>query len=108
MGRLDRDRRGAEGYDAPWCLASTRPLDPALYGCRFDQEVSFRDLKSDGCVRLASLTDSSAEPSGLIFTADGRTAYLAVSHSRDGYMAFTDGFPSDDILKITGFKPLRR
>ncbi|HLF97726.1 MAG TPA: alkaline phosphatase PhoX [Methylococcaceae bacterium] len=77
-----------------------------VYACLPDGRD--RDLKSDGCVRLASLTDSSAEPSGLIFTADGRTAYLAVSHSRDGYMAFTDGFPSDDILKITGFKPLRR
>ena len=38
----------AEGYDAPWCLASTQPIDPTLYGNRFDQEVSFRDLKSDG------------------------------------------------------------
>ena len=36
------------GYDLPWCLVSTRPLDPALYRRRFDQEVSFRDLKSDG------------------------------------------------------------
>jgi hypothetical protein len=77
-----------------------------VYACLPDGQD--RDLKSDGCVRLASLTDSSAEPSGLIFTADGRTAYLAVSHSRDGYMPFHDGFPSDDILKISGFKPVRR
>lgn len=77
-----------------------------IYACLPDGQD--RDLKSDGCVRLASLTDSSAEPSGLIFTADGRTAYLAVSHSRDGYMPFHDGFPSDDILKISGFRPVRR
>lgn len=35
-------------YDDPWCLVSTQPIDPHLYGRRFDQEVSFRDLKSDG------------------------------------------------------------
>jgi len=35
-------------YDAPWCLVSSRPVDPHLYGTRFHQEVSFRDLKSDG------------------------------------------------------------
>ena len=35
-------------YDAPWCLVSSQPLDPILYAHRFDQEVSFRDLKSDG------------------------------------------------------------
>lgn len=35
-------------YDAPWCLVSSRPADPHLYSRRFDQEVSFRDLKSDG------------------------------------------------------------
>lgn len=35
-------------YDEPLCLVSTRPIDPQLYLNRFDQEVSFRDLKSDG------------------------------------------------------------
>lgn len=35
-------------YNQPWCLVSSQPLNPALYGRRFDQEVSFRDLKSDG------------------------------------------------------------
>ncbi|HVX57999.1 MAG TPA: transposase [Candidatus Saccharimonadales bacterium] len=32
----------------PWCLVSSRPVAPHAYGVRFDQEVSFRDLKSDG------------------------------------------------------------
>ena len=38
----------APAYDTPWCLVSSTPLNPALYAQRFDQEVSFRDLKSDG------------------------------------------------------------
>ena len=35
-------------YEEPWCLVSSQPIDPATYRLRFDQEVSFRDLKSDG------------------------------------------------------------
>jgi hypothetical protein len=35
-------------YDRPWCLVSSGPVPPHAYGLRFDQEVSFRDLKSDG------------------------------------------------------------
>jgi len=35
-------------YDNPWCLVSSDPIDPHDYANRFDQEVSFRDLKSDG------------------------------------------------------------
>lgn len=35
-------------YDDPWCLVSSTPVDPHLYATRFDQEVGFRDLKSDG------------------------------------------------------------
>ena len=35
-------------YDHPWCLVSSRSVAPHAYAARFDQEVSFRDLKSDG------------------------------------------------------------
>jgi len=38
----------AEDYDQPWCLVSSSPVAPQAYGVRFHQEVSFRDLKSDG------------------------------------------------------------
>ena len=38
----------APGYSHAWCLVSSAELDPGVYGRRFDQEVSFRDLKSDG------------------------------------------------------------
>jgi hypothetical protein len=37
-----------QDYDHPWCLVSSQPVPPYAYGRRFDQEVSFRDLKSDG------------------------------------------------------------
>jgi hypothetical protein len=36
------------GYREPWCLVSTKPIPAQEYGQRFQQECSFRDLKSDG------------------------------------------------------------
>jgi len=64
-----------------------------------------RDLASDGCIRIASVKDSSGKPTGFLFNAAGTTAYLALQHSKDKHMPLVDGFRSDDILKITGFKP---
>lgn len=37
-----------EDYDQPWCLVSSQPVPYHAYAIRFDHEVSFRDLKSDG------------------------------------------------------------
>ena len=64
-----------------------------------------RDIKSDGCVRLLSLFDSSAEPTGFMFSADGETAYVVIQHSDDASAADLDNddYPTDDIIKITGF-----
>lgn len=67
-----------------------------------------RDLKSDGCTRMLSVKDSSAEPTGFIFTADGSTAYVAIQHSDDTAMAQVDGYGTDDILVIKGFAPVAR
>lgn len=69
-----------------------------------------RDIKSDGCVKMLSVVDSSAEPTGFLFSGDGRTAYVSIQHSRDpadGSMD-VDGFGTDDILMITGFRPVRQ
>jgi hypothetical protein len=63
-----------------------------------------RDIKTDGCVKILSVKDTSAEPTGFKFTADGRTAYLSIQHSNDGKMSKFDDYPTDDIIKITGFK----
>ncbi|HED15976.1 MAG TPA: DUF839 domain-containing protein [Gammaproteobacteria bacterium] len=75
----------------------------SIYACLPDGED--RDLRSDGCIRIASVIDSSAKPTGFLFNAAGTTAYLSLQHSKDKHMPLVDGFRSDDILKITGFKP---
>ena len=63
-----------------------------------------RDIKTDGCVKILSVKDTSAEPTGFKFAADGRTAYLSIQHSHDGQMPKFDDYVTDDIIKITGFK----
>jgi hypothetical protein len=69
-----------------------------------------RDIKSDGCVRVLSVRDSSAEPTGFTFTGDGRTAYVHIQHSADtacttgSDCAAFDGYPTDDLIKISGFE----
>ncbi|MCM3901736.1 MAG: DUF839 domain-containing protein [Pyrinomonadaceae bacterium] len=63
-----------------------------------------RDIKTDGCVKILSVKDSSAEPTGFKFSRDGRTAYLSIQHSDDTNMPKVDDYPTDDIVKITGFK----
>lgn len=68
---------------------------------------SDRDIKTDGCIKILSVTDSSAEPTGFKFAGDGRTAYLSIQHSNDGKMPMVDNSRTDDILKITGFRRLR-
>jgi hypothetical protein len=63
-----------------------------------------RDIKSDGCVKVLSVKDSSAEPTGFIFDPTGKVAYLSIQHSNDTNMPTVNGYRTDDILKITGFK----
>jgi len=63
-----------------------------------------RDIKTDGCVKILSVKDSSAEPTGFKFSANGTTAFLSIQHSNDANMVSVDGYPTDDIIKITGFK----
>ncbi len=73
-----------------------------IYACLPDGQD--RDLKSDGCIRILTVLDPSAEPTGLAFSADGKTAYLSIQHSQDDGMPLVDGYPTDDILRITGFQ----
>jgi secreted PhoX family phosphatase len=63
-----------------------------------------RDIKTDGCVKILSVKDTSAEPTGFLFSEDGRTAYLSIQHSDDANMPLVDGYGTDDVLKITGFR----
>ena len=62
-----------------------------------------RDVKSDGCIRVLSVADSSAEPTGFIFSEDGTKAWLSIQHSNDDAMAKVDDYGTDDILEISGF-----
>ncbi|WP_162559955.1 alkaline phosphatase PhoX [Methylotetracoccus oryzae] len=63
-----------------------------------------RDNKSDGCVRMLSVVDASAEPTGFFFSADGTKAYVSIQHSADDNMPLVDGYGTDDVLEISGFK----
>ena len=63
-----------------------------------------RDIKTDGCIKVISVLDSSAEPTGLVFSQDGTSAYLSIQHSNDDLMPLVDNYPTDDILEITGFQ----
>ena len=63
-----------------------------------------RDLKTDGCVKILSVKDTSAEPTGFMFSADGKTAYVSIQHSTDTNMPKVDDYATDDVLVITGFK----
>ena len=80
-----------------------------IFACLPDKKD--RNIKSDGCVKILSVRDSSAEPTGFKFDKSGEVAYFAIQHSDDTNMPLvdTDGdgipdFPTDDILKVTGFQ----
>ena len=54
-----------------------------------------RDVQSDGAIRILSVRDTSAEPTGIIFDASGENAYVHIQHRSIGFGA---------LLKISGFK----
>ncbi|MBA2444708.1 MAG: hypothetical protein H0V49_05180 [Nocardioidaceae bacterium] len=53
------------------------------------------DLLTDGCVRILSVRDEDAEPTGFTFAAGGRTAYLHIQHNDDP--------EGDPLLRIRGW-----
>jgi hypothetical protein len=60
------------------------------------------DVLSDGCVRFASIRDTSAEPTGFIFDASGESAYVNIQHR-----AYNDALGPGNhgaLIKISGFK----
>jgi secreted PhoX family phosphatase len=63
-----------------------------LWSCLDDGEDD--DTLSDGCVRVATLNDLTAEWTGGIFDASGRNFYVSVQHNVTGHGV---------ILKITGW-----
>jgi hypothetical protein len=83
-----------------------------------------RDTTTDGCVRLLTLKDQTAEPTGFQFTSDGDTAFFFIQHSADDNDPvrrnsscpnpnvipefMRDDFCTDDMLRIRGFRSLFR
>lgn len=63
-----------------------------------------RDIKTDGCVKVLSVKDQSAEPTGFGFSADGKMAIVSIQHSADDLMPMVDDYRTDDIVMITGFE----
>lgn len=53
------------------------------------------DTLSDGCIRVATLNDLTAESTGGIFDADGDSYYVSIQHNVTGHGV---------ILKITGWR----
>lgn len=78
-----------------------------IYACLPDG--ADRDLKSDGCIAVASVVDPQAEPTGFEFDGSGEVAYLVIQHG-ESPAALSD-FASnpvdgrtDDLIRITGFR----
>ncbi len=60
------------------------------------------DALTDGCVRFASIRDTSAEPSGFIFLGSGEEALVNIQHR-----AVNDSLGRGNhgaLVKISGFK----
>jgi secreted PhoX family phosphatase len=60
------------------------------------------DTLSDGCVRFASVKDTSAEPTGFIFLGSGESAFVSIQHRAVNDAAGNTNHGA--LLKISGFK----
>jgi len=65
-----------------------------------------RNDKTDGCIKILSVKDTSAEPTGFIFAADGLSACVSIQHSDDSAMDKLDDYGTDDLIHVTGFAPV--
>lgn len=57
------------------------------------------DTQTDGCVRMASLRDTSSEPSGFIFLGSGEEAFVSLQHR-----SVDEANGRGSLMKISGFK----
>lgn len=60
------------------------------------------DALSDGCVRFASIRDTTAEPTGFIFLGSGEEAFLNIQHR--AYNDAIDKGHRGALVKISGFR----
>jgi secreted PhoX family phosphatase len=57
------------------------------------------DIQTDGCVRFASLKDTSSEPTGFIFAGSGEYAFVSLQHR-----SVDEANGRGSLLRISGFK----
>jgi hypothetical protein len=89
--------------DGPTSIITSTGSEPRgndLWICLPDGDDD--DTLSDGCVRFASVKDTSAEPTGFIFLGSGESAFVNIQHRaiNDAAGAANHGA----LLKISGFK----
>jgi hypothetical protein len=82
----------------------TEPRGNDLWICLPDGDDD--DVLTDGCVRFASIRDTSAEPTGFIFTASGESAYVNIQHRAVNDAAGPGNHGA--LVKISGFKVKQR
>jgi hypothetical protein len=63
------------------------------------------DTLTDGCVRFASVKDTTAEPTGFIFLGSGTSAFVNIQHRAVNDAAGAGNHGA--LLKISGFKVRR-
>jgi secreted PhoX family phosphatase len=80
---------------APGVVSETRGND--IWICLPDGDDD--DSQTDGCVRMASLRDTSSEPTGFIFLGSGESAFVSLQHR-----AVDEANNRGSLLKISGFK----
>jgi secreted PhoX family phosphatase len=78
----------------------TEPRGNDLWICLPDGDDD--DTLSDGCVRFASVRDTSAEPTGFIFLGSGEAAFVSIQHRSVNDAAGEGNHGA--LLKISGFK----
>jgi len=83
---------GETSYTDP-VTGETRVHNNDLWMCLPDGDDA--DTLSDGCVRIATLNDLSAEWTGGIFDAAGERLFVSVQHPKTGHAI---------VLEITGWK----
>ena len=89
--------------DGPTSIVTPSGIEPRgndLWICLPDGDDD--DTLSDGCVRFASVKDTSAEPSGFIFTASGEEAFVNIQHRAINDAAGAGNHGA--LLRISGFK----
>jgi secreted PhoX family phosphatase len=78
-------------------LNGSQPRGNDLWICLPDGADA--DIQTDGCVRFASLKDTTSEPSGFIFLASGQEAFVTLQHR-----SVDENNNRGSLLKISGFQ----